>query len=117
MSAAGVVRMGARRVGGRGGAQAVSLTAAAAKRLNDLLREHKEAAGVRLGVTTRGCSGHSYVLNFAEKKEKNEEVVEADGRCLVYFISFLTANLVSRYKAVYRSFGFHLRGGHRNGLY
>ena len=80
MSVAGVVRMGTRRAGPRASQQAISLTSAAAKRLNDLMREHKEAEGIRLGVKTRGCSGKSYFLDFAEKKEKNEEVVETPGR-------------------------------------
>ena len=35
------------------------------------------AAGVRIGVRTKGCSGLSYTLEFADKQEPMDEVIEA----------------------------------------
>jgi len=37
------------------------------------------ALGIRIGVRSKGCSGLSYTLEFAEEKGPFDEVVEADG--------------------------------------
>jgi iron-sulfur cluster assembly protein len=39
----------------------------------------KPTAGVRIGVRTKGCSGLSYTLEFADKQEPMDEVIEAEG--------------------------------------
>ncbi len=81
MSVAGVVRIVKRPVAGsRLPSRApITLSQAAISRLHTLMPKEKPLAGVRLGVKTRGCSGLSYTLDWAEKKEKNDEVVEAEG--------------------------------------
>jgi iron-sulfur cluster assembly protein len=65
-------------------AQLVDLTPAAAARARELLANHgDEAAGIRLGVKTTGCSGMSYKLDFAREIADGDTVVEQDGVKLV----------------------------------
>ncbi|HAD86766.1 MAG TPA: Fe-S cluster assembly scaffold SufA, partial [Rhodospirillaceae bacterium] len=37
------------------------------------------SAGVRVGIRTKGCSGMSYTLEFADEKNEFDEVVEDKG--------------------------------------
>ena len=60
--------------------QALSVTDAAAERIQALLAARGKAAlGVRVGVRARGCSGLSYTLEYADEKGKFDEVVEDKG--------------------------------------
>jgi iron-sulfur cluster assembly protein len=60
--------------------QALSMTDAAARRIQELLaRRGKPSIGVRVGVRSRGCSGLSYTLEYADEKGKFDEVVEDKG--------------------------------------
>ena len=60
--------------------QALSVTDAAAERIQALLANRgKPSVGVRVGVRARGCSGLSYTLEFADKQEPMDEVIEAEG--------------------------------------
>jgi iron-sulfur cluster assembly protein len=45
---------------------AISLTESAATRVRSYLQARGEGIGLRLGVTKTGCSGYSYVINYAE---------------------------------------------------
>ncbi|KJS34972.1 MAG: hypothetical protein VR70_16575 [Rhodospirillaceae bacterium BRH_c57] len=59
---------------------ALSLTDAAAARVKDLIaKADTPAAGLRVGVKTRGCSGMSYVVEYAEEPRPFEDVVEDKG--------------------------------------
>ena len=58
----------------------ISITDAAAERVRQLLASrNKPAAGVRVGIRTKGCSGLSYTLEYADEKGAHDEVVEAKG--------------------------------------
>lgn len=60
--------------------QAMTVTDAAANRVKALLaQQDKPVAGLRVGVKSRGCSGMSYSVEFAEEKGKFDEVVEDKG--------------------------------------
>ncbi len=59
---------------------ALSVTEAAAQRIQALLAKRgKPSVGVRVGVRSRGCSGLSYTLEYADEKRKFDEVVEVNG--------------------------------------
>ena len=58
----------------------ITLSDAAAERVKALISQSdKPVMGLRLGVKTQGCSGLSYVLEYAEDQETDEEVVEVGG--------------------------------------
>lgn len=58
----------------------MTVTPAAAERVKGLIENRaKPTAGIRIGVRTKGCSGLSYTLEYADKQEPMDEVVESDG--------------------------------------
>ena len=60
--------------------QVMSVTPAAAEQVKALIEKRgKETAGIRIGVRTKGCSGLSYTLEYADKQEPMDEVVETEG--------------------------------------
>jgi iron-sulfur cluster assembly protein len=60
--------------------QVMTVTAAAAERVKALIEGRgKPTAGIRIGVRTKGCSGLSYTLEFADKQEPMDEVVDTSG--------------------------------------
>jgi iron-sulfur cluster assembly protein len=60
--------------------QVMMVTPLAAERVKALIDGRgKPTAGIRIGVRTKGCSGLSYTLEFADKQEPMDEVVEAGG--------------------------------------
>ena len=58
---------------------AISLTEAAADRVRSYLDRRGEAIGLRLGVTETGCSGYSYVINYAKEVAGDDVVFEDKG--------------------------------------
>lgn len=58
----------------------MTLTDAAAERVRSLMQKSdKPIQGLRVGVKSRGCSGMSYFVEYAEDRKKFEEVVEDKG--------------------------------------
>jgi len=59
---------------------ALTLTDAAAGRVKELLEGRgKPSVGIRIGVKTKGCSGLTYTLEFADEKGPLDEVVQFGG--------------------------------------
>ena len=59
---------------------AIKITDAAAERFKSLLVKHDQPpAGLRIGVKAKGCSGLSYVIDYADEKGPNDEVVQDKG--------------------------------------
>lgn len=60
--------------------QAMMVTDAAAARIQALLAKRgKPSVGIRVGVRSRGCSGLTYTLEYADEKGKFDEVVQDKG--------------------------------------
>ena len=58
----------------------ITLTPRAADRVRELMsKATKPVLGLRVGVKARGCSGMSYVVEYAEEQRKFEDVVEQHG--------------------------------------
>ena len=60
--------------------KALNITDNAAQHIRALLDSRgKESAGIRVGIRTRGCSGLSYTVEYADEIGKYDEVVEDKG--------------------------------------
>ena len=60
--------------------QVMAVTPAAAERVKALIdKRDKPTVGIRIGVRSKGCSGMSYTLEYAEQQEPMDEVVETEG--------------------------------------
>ncbi|ORY55745.1 hypothetical protein BCR35DRAFT_309995 [Leucosporidium creatinivorum] len=57
---------------------AISLTTTAVDRIRNLL-DSPEPKLIRIGVRNKGCAGMSYHLEYVDKAERFDEVVEQDG--------------------------------------
>jgi iron-sulfur cluster assembly protein len=62
---------------------AISLTESAAERVRSYLQARGQGIGLRLGVTETGCSGYSYVVNYADEVEDSDVVFEDKGVTVV----------------------------------
>ena len=62
---------------------AISLTSSAAERVRDYLEKRGTGVGLRLGVTQTGCSGYSYVINYADDIDADDIVFEDKGVTVV----------------------------------
>ena len=62
---------------------AISLTPSAAERVRTYLDRRGRGVGLRLGVTKTGCSGYSYVINYADEIEDADIVFEDKGVTVV----------------------------------
>jgi iron-sulfur cluster assembly protein len=58
---------------------AILLTESAAERVRKYLVARGEGVGLRLGITKTGCSGYSYVINYAEELQDTDIVFEDKG--------------------------------------
>jgi iron-sulfur cluster assembly protein len=60
--------------------QAITLTDRATARVRALIdKRGQPAAGIRIGVKSKGCSGLSYQVDYADERGKFDEVIEVDG--------------------------------------
>ena len=58
----------------------LTITPEASKHIQRLISSRADPCiGIRIGVKTRGCSGLSYTLEFAEEKNSFDEEIKQDG--------------------------------------
>lgn len=58
----------------------ITVTEAAAERVKAMLENRgRPSAGIRVGIRTKGCSGLSYTLEYADERDPLDEVVEDKG--------------------------------------
>ncbi len=58
----------------------ITMTDAAAQRVKELIdKSDKPVLGLRVGVNSRGCSGLSYVVEYAVERKRFEDVIEDKG--------------------------------------
>ena len=62
---------------------AISLTNSAADRVRSYLEKRGSGVGLRLGVTETGCSGYSYIINYADEIKDSDIVFEDKGVTVV----------------------------------
>jgi iron-sulfur cluster assembly protein len=58
---------------------AISLTESAARRVRSRLLDRGRGLGLRLGVKASGCSGFSYVVDYADEVRPDDLVFESEG--------------------------------------
>ena len=60
--------------------QMITLTDAAADRVKMLIESSDDKVlGLRVGISTKGCSGMSYVFEYANEKQPYEEEIDTKG--------------------------------------
>ena len=60
--------------------QMITLTDAAVDRVRTLIDNSDEPVlGLRVGISTKGCSGMSYVFEYAKEKQPYEEEIDTKG--------------------------------------
>ena len=60
--------------------QVITLSDRAAERVKEIMAQAKEhIVGVRVGVASGGCAGMSYVMEYVEKTNPNDEIIEDKG--------------------------------------
>ena len=65
---------------GEPGKAPITITERAAERIKALMASReKPAQGIRIGIRTRGCSGMSYTIEYADEIGQYDEVVEDHG--------------------------------------
>ena len=58
---------------------AVTITEAAARHIQKFMTNRGKGVGIRLGVKPSGCSGMSYVLEFVDELQPEDQVFEGHG--------------------------------------
>ncbi|MGP1627624.1 MAG: iron-sulfur cluster assembly protein IscA [Aggregatibacter segnis] len=57
----------------------ITLTESAADRVKTFLEKRGKGIGLRLGIKTSGCSGLSYMLEFVDTLNEDDQVFEQHG--------------------------------------
>ncbi|AQS38717.1 iron-sulfur cluster assembly protein IscA [Shewanella psychrophila] len=69
---------------------AITMTPAAAERVQSFLSNRGKGIGLRLGLKTSGCSGMVYVIEFVDELNDDDEVYEvADVKIIIDAKSFI----------------------------
>ena len=60
--------------------QIISLSERAANKIKEIMSAaEKDSIGVRVGVKSGGCAGMSYIMEYTNKLNPNDEVIEDKG--------------------------------------
>ena len=60
--------------------QIITLSDKAAERIKQIMSSAKSGSvGVRVGVKSGGCAGMSYVMEYTDKPNPNDEIIEEKG--------------------------------------
>jgi iron-sulfur cluster assembly protein len=62
---------------------ALLMTEAAKEHISNQLEHRGKGMGIRVGIKTAGCSGLSYVLEFVDEPEEQDEVFDQGGFSLI----------------------------------
>ncbi|MEW8380790.1 MAG: iron-sulfur cluster assembly accessory protein, partial [Candidatus Thiodiazotropha taylori] len=57
----------------------ITITEAAAQRVQNFLANRGKGIGIRLGVRTSGCSGMAYEMEFVDEVQDDDQVFEDRG--------------------------------------
>ena len=57
----------------------VSMTSIAAEHITKQLEQRGKGLGIRVGITTSGCSGFAYVLEFVDEPDEHDHCFECHG--------------------------------------
>ena len=57
----------------------ISLTETAQQRVKSMLDQRGRGFGIRIGVKTTGCSGLAYVLEYVDRVEEHDHIMDFDG--------------------------------------
>jgi iron-sulfur cluster assembly protein len=62
----------------------ITLTETAVTRIQELMAARAKATkGIKVGVATRGCSGLTYKIEYADAQEPGDTLIEQDGVTLL----------------------------------
>lgn len=61
----------------------ITITDEGAKRVNHFLENRESGIGIRVKITTTGCSGYAYQLEFADETNDDDTVFESNGITIV----------------------------------
>ncbi|MDD9912608.1 MAG: iron-sulfur cluster assembly accessory protein [Alphaproteobacteria bacterium] len=57
----------------------LTLTSAAVARIQELIAKEPDILGLRIGVTTKGCSGFVHTLDYAKTVDETDTRIDQDG--------------------------------------
>lgn len=61
----------------------ITLTARAAKRINEIMGSEPDGSSLRISVNGGGCSGFSYAFDIARNREAQDIAIERDGATVI----------------------------------
>ena len=59
--------------------QIITLSDKAASRIKEVLSKDEKSLGVRIGVKSGGCAGMAYVMEYTDKTNPSDEMIEEKG--------------------------------------
>ncbi len=57
----------------------ITITSVAAQKTQEFLQKRGKGIGIRLGIKTAGCSGFSYLIEFVDQVNSDDEMFTSNG--------------------------------------